>query len=29
MGFPLEFVSKSRVEIGVQCLTNGAENLSS
>ena len=27
--FPLEFVCKSRVESGVQCVTNGAENSSS
>ena len=26
---PLEFVCKSRVESGVKCVTNGAENLSS
>ena len=25
--FPLEFVCKSRVESGVQCVTNGAEKL--
>ena len=24
--FPLQFVCKSRVESGVQCVTNGAEN---
>ena len=27
--FPLEFVCKSRVKSGVQCVTNGAENSSS
>ena len=25
--FPLEFVCKSRVESGVQCVTNGAEKI--